>query len=551
MRWDLDEWAEAVTIGDLLLRQAARTPDADALVFPADRMTYAELARQARRIARGLMAVGVRQGDRVGYLMNNSPETVATLYGIALAGAAVVPINTRYRSRELPFIVADARLRAIVTSDRSDEHVDLLGLLADALPGLADAPDPRALALADTPELRSVILLGTRAAPGTIDEASFLALADTVTDAELDERRVRVRVGDVGILLFTSGTTAQPRACRLTHEAMTRNWTTFSVVFRMQPGEAVWAPGPMFHLGAIGPILMTHAAGGTLLTDLFFEPGRALEMLAAERPAILYPAYPPITMGITTHPAFAATDLSAARVILNVGPPDLLRQIQATFPDAVLVNIYALSESGGATTLTSLEDDLETRVSTCGFPLPATEVRIVDPETRRPVPTGEIGEIAVRGVSVCLGYENDPEKTAAAIDAEGFLHTGDRGAFDADGRVRFHGRLKEMMKVGGENVAQVEVESHISTHPAVKLVQVVGVPDARLDEVPVAVVELRPGHEATTEEDIVAHCRDQIARFKVPRHVRFVDDWPMSASKIQKNRVRDETLAALGMAEHA
>jgi fatty-acyl-CoA synthase len=547
MGWEIDEWAESITIGDLLLRQAARTPDADALVLPAERRTYAQLAREARAIARGLMGAGVRGGDRVGYLMNNSPETVATLYGIALAGAAVVPINTRYRARELPFIAADARLRAIVTSDRSDEHVDLVGLLADALPGLADAPDPLALSLDAAPDLRTVVLLGSRTAPGTLAQAAFERLAAGVTEAELDQRRVRVRTGDVGILLFTSGTTAQPRACRLTHEAMTRNWTTFTKVFRMTAGEGVWAPGPMFHLGAIGPILMTHAAGGALLTDLFYEPGRALDLLAAERPAILYPAYPPVTMGITTHERFAEVDFSRARVILNVGPPDLLRQIQATFPQAVLVCIYALSEGGGATTLTSLDDDLETRVTTCGFPLPATEVRIVDPETRTDVPAQTIGEIAIRGVSVCLGYENDPEKTAAAFDADGWLHTGDRGSLDDAGRVRFHGRLKEMMKVGGENVAQVEVESHISLHPAVKLVQVVGVPDDRLEEVPAAVVELRPGFEATTEEEIVAHCRDQIARFKVPRYVRFVDAWPMSASKIQKNRVREETLEALGM----
>lgn len=547
MGWDLGEWAEAVTIGDLLLRRAALQPDDDALVLPDERLTYGELAARARHVARGLIGAGVQPGDRVGYLMNNGAETVAVFYAIALAGGVIVPMNTRYRARELPFIIGDAALRAIVTSDRADEHVDLLGLASDALPGLAHAPDPLALALPGTPELRAVILLGKRRAAGTVDGRAFDALAATVTDDALDERRIGVRVGSLALLLFTSGTTAQPRACRLTHESLTRNWTSFGRVFRMVPGDGVWAPGPMFHLGAIGPIVMTAALGGTLLTDVFYDPGRALELLGRENPAVLFAAYPPITMGILTHPDFESTDLSRARVILNVGPVDLLRQIQAALPQATLVSIYALSEGGGAVTLTSLDDDLETRVSTCGSPLPGTSLRIVDPETRAELPAGRAGEICIRGICVCDGYEGDPEKNARAFDAEGWLHTGDRGSLDEGGRVRFLGRLKEMMKVGGENVAQLEVESHISTHPAVKLVQVVGVPDERLTEVPAAYVELRPGFESVSEEDILAHCRDQIARFKVPRYVRFVSEWPMSASKIQKGVVRQRALDELGL----
>jgi fatty-acyl-CoA synthase len=520
--WDAEGWSEAVTIGDLLLRQAERTPDADALVFPAERLSYAELAARARRIARGLIGAGLRPGDRVGYLMANSPETVAALYGIALAGGVIVPINTRYRARELPFVIGNAQLSIILTSDRIDDYVDLLALLEEALPQLEE-----------TEHLHSIVVLGRRrisTSGGTvppvveIDEAMFFEGAARVTEAELDHRRLMVRVGSLAVLLFTSGTTSQPRACCLSHESLVRNWTWFGRAFRMQPGEAVWAPGPMFHLGAIGPILMTAAMGGTLLTDVFFEPDRALEMLAREQPAILYPAYPPITMGILTHPRFAEVDLSPARAILNVGPPEVLRQIQAALPHATLLSIYALSESGGAVTLTSLDDDLETRVTTCGTVIPGTELRIVD------------GEIHVRGVSVCDGYYRDEEKNAEAFDADGWLHTGDRGELDEHGRLRFLGRLKEMLKVGGENVAAVEIESHISTHPAVKLVQVIGVPDDRLWEVPAAYVELRPGHTAT-EGDILAHCRGSIASFKVPRYVRFVEEWPMSASKIQKHRL--------------
>ena len=522
MPWAPEGFTEAISIGDLLLRTAQRTPNADALVFPDQRVTYAELAARARAIARGLMGAGLQGGQKVGYLMANSVDTVATFYGIALAGGVIVPINTRYRARELPFVIANAELSMIVTSDRIDDYVDLPALLTEALPGL------------DAPHLRSIVVLGSRVVPDTIGQAEFKRLAEGVSEYELDERRLRVKVGKLAVLLFTSGTTSQPRACMISHEALVRNWTTFGHVLRMQAGDKCWAPGPMFHLGAIGPIVMNCAMGAALLTDVWYDPTRAVELLGREQPEILYPAYPPITMGVLAHPRFDEIDLSPARAILNVGPPDLLRQIQATLPHATLVTIYALSESGGAVTLTSMDDDLETRVSTCGSPIPGVEVKVVD------------GEILVRGVSVCDGYYRDPEKNAEAFDADGWLHTGDRGSLDAEGRVKFLGRLKEMLKVGGENVAAVEIESHISTHPAVKLVQVVGVPDERLWEIPVAVVELRPGHEAS-EEDIVAHCRDAIASFKVPRHVRFVTEWPMSASKIQKHRVRAAAMEELGL----
>jgi acyl-CoA synthetase (AMP-forming)/AMP-acid ligase II len=520
MPWAPEGYTEAISIGDLLLRTAERHPELDALVFPDRRVTYAELATHARRIARGLIGAGLEPGQKVGYLMANSVETVATFYGIALAGGVIVPINTRYRARELPFVIANAELAMIVTSDRIDDYVDLLALVAEALP-LVDEPP-------------AIVALGEREAPDTIGQAAFDAFADAVGDDILDHRRLRVKVGGLAVLLFTSGTTSQPRACMLSHEALVRNWTTFGNVFRMQPGEKCWAPGPMFHLGAIGPILMNCAMGAAMLTDVFYEPTRALELLGREQPEILYPAYPPITMGVLAHPRFGEIDLSPARAILNVGPPDLLRQIQHTLPHATLVTIYALSESGGAVTLTSLDDDLETRVTTCGSPIPGVEVKVDD------------GEILVRGVSVCDGYYRDEEKNAQAFDADGWLHTGDRGSLDADGRVKFLGRLKEMLKVGGENVAAVEIESHISTHPAVKLVQVVGVPDERLWEIPVAAVELRPGATAT-EEDIIAHCREAIASFKVPRHVRFVTEWPMSASKIQKHRLRAALLDELGL----
>jgi acyl-CoA synthetase (AMP-forming)/AMP-acid ligase II len=545
-RNDVHPWAEAITLGDLLLRTAHRQPDADAVVFVDERLDYRALEARARLLARGLIGLGVGPRDRVGVLMANSPDCIATIFAIALAGAVVVPINTRYRAVELPFVVADAGVRVIVTSDRIDDYVDLLGLLHEALPGLDAAERPRELDLEVAPELRAVVVLGQASRPGTVQEAELLELAQATADAdaELEHRRAAVRLRDDALLLYTSGTTSLPRGCQLTHEALVRNWTVVAQVMQLGGGDRLWAPCPLFHLGAIGPLIAAVGAGAAFVSDTFFEPVRALQLIQRERATHLYPAYPPITQGLIDQPAFGDADLSTARMMLNVGPADLLRQMQAAMPHVVQLSLYGSTEGGGAITYTQIDDDLESRVTTCGLPLPGMEVRIVDPETGVDLPTGGEGEILVRSPGLFDGYANDPEKTQAAFDQDGWYRTGDRGALDADGRLRFLGRLKDMLKVGGENVGAAEIESLLSTHAAVKLVQVVGVPDARLEEVPAVFVELRAGASATADE-LIAFCSERIARFKVPRYVRFVSEWPMSATKIQKGPLRERLVAEL------
>jgi fatty-acyl-CoA synthase len=330
-----------------------------------------------------------------------------------------------------------------------------------------------------------------------------------------------------------------------------RCWIEVGRVFGLRPSDRVWAPCPLFHMGAVGPMIMCAAHRACFVSDTYFEPDRALQLLAVERPTILYSAYPPITQAVLTHPRFADTDMSAGRAMLNVGPPDLLRQMQAALPHVTQLSLYGLTEGGGAITYNRLDDELEVRVGTTGLPLPGSEVRIVDPDTGAVLAPGAIGEISIRGVTLCERYHRDPEKTAAAFDDEGWLSTGDQGELDAAGRLIFHGRLKDMLKVGGENVAPAEVEEHLARHPAVKLAVVVGAPDERLGEVPAAFVELRPGSSATAEE-LLGHCRGQIARFKVPRYVRLVteEEWPMSATKVQKEPLARRIATELGGSEH-
>jgi fatty-acyl-CoA synthase len=541
-------FAEAITMGDIVLRAAGEYGERDAVVFPEERLSWVQLAARARELARGLIGLGVEPGDPVGLLMANSPDCMAAIFAITMSGAVLVPINTRYRAVELPYVVTDAGLRVILTSDRIDEYVDLPGLLGEALPGLDDARDPHRLALEVAPELRSVAVLGTRPRPGMISEDQLLERSRVVTDDELDRRRRRVRVGSTGLILYTSGTTALPRGAILAHESLVRSWTEIGRVYSLTESDRVWAPCPMFHLAGIGPVMMCAANGAALLSDSFFSPERGLALLERERATVLYSAYPPITQGILAHPDFSAAKLASARAMLNVAPPDTLRQMQAALPHVTQLSLYGLTEGGGPIANNRMDDSLETRVTTCGRALPGCELRIVDPQTRQPLRAGAPGEIAIRGVNVTMGYHRDAEKTAAQFDGDGWFHTGDHGLLDADGRLQFLGRLKEMLKVGGENVAPAEVEEQLSLHPAVKLAQVVGVPDPRLEEVVAAFVELRPGASATADE-LLEHCRGQIASFKQPRHIRFVTEWPMSATKIQKEPLRRQLVAELEAAE--
>lgn len=522
-----------MTVGDLLVWAAERHPDRDAVVFPHARLSFAQLLRAAERVARGLIGLGVRRGEHVGVLMANDPECVATLLGISLAGAVMVPINTRYRAVELPYVVENADLVAVVTSDRIDHHVDLLGLLSEALDGLADAPIATALALDAAPALRAVVTLGERVEPGTVCERAFFALAADASGDELELRRLGARLRDPALLLYTSGTTAQPRGCPLTHEAIVRTWRAVADILELTEQDRLWAPCPMFHLAAIGPMLACLSAGAALMSDTYFDAERALALIERERASVLYPAYPPITQDLLNLPGYPHADLAAARAMLNVAPPDTLRQMQAAMPQATQVSLYGLTEAGGPACYTRLDDEAEVRMTTCGAPLPGVEVRVSEQQ-----------EILVRGYGLCDGYYKDPVKTAEIFDADGWLHTGDHGAFDGHGHLRFLGRLKETLKVGGENVAPAEIEDVLATHPAVKLVQVVGIPDERLVEVPVAFVELRPGQDADADE-LIGFCRGRIASFKVPRHVRFVAEWPLSATKIQKAPLRERMLEEL------
>jgi fatty-acyl-CoA synthase len=524
-------WTEVTTFGDVLARAADRWPERDALVFPDSRQSFAELYAAARLKARALLALGIRPGERIALLMPNCPDFVETMFAGALVGIPVLTVNARFKSGELRHVLGDSDVVAVVTTDVIAEHVDFVELLDAALaPAL--------------PRVRLKVLLGASARPGYVDRTAFDAAADGVPDAEIDAARRIVRLREELLMMYTSGTTAAPKGCPFTHEAVVRAANAIVDRFELTGEDRFWDPLPLYHMAGLLLLVSNWMVGAAYVSQLYWDPAEGLRLMVQERCTFSYPTFPTFVQDLVHHPEFADADLSRIRGVLALGTPAALRELQERhFPQAIVVSSYGITEGGGVVCYGRLDDPLEARVSTGGPPLSCTQVKVVDAETGVDLPAGEVGALMLRGAACAEGYHGDPRATDEAWRT-GWFSTGDLARLDAGGRVEFAGRWKDMLKVGGENVAALEIENLLSTHPAVKMAQVVGVPDARYVEVPAAFIELIDGSEAS-EQDLIEHCRGTVAGFKVPRYVRFVSEWPMSATKIQKFRLREALVAEL------
>ncbi len=541
-------WQEVLRFADLLTRATERDPDHEAVVFPDSRVTYKELEARAFAVAASLLALGIRPRSRVGILMSNCIEFVELLFGISLIGGVMVPINARFAPRELAYVVENGDLELIVTSDRVVEHVDYVARLHEALPRLLDLPPGAELGLREAPDLRRVVLFGAREAPGMTAGEEFAALAERAGDETVLAYHRQTPVRSPSLMMYTSGTTAMPKGCVLSHEALVRTFVVAGrTKFRLTPEDRFWDPLPMFHMSAILPLIGVFDGGATFVSMAHFNPDSALRMLDEERITISFATFPAITQALLNHPDYRPDRWRHIRIVNNVAPPETLREMQRRMPHSVQISSYGLTECGGVVAFSDPEDTLEQRCTSSGIPFDGVEVEIRDLDTGKPAPPDQPGEIVVRGYCVFDGYHKDPEKTAQAVDTDGWFHTGDIGSLSPEGRISYLGRTKDMLKVGGENVAAIEIESYLATHPAVSIAAVVGVPDSKYMEVPAAFIELRPGVHAT-EADMIEFCRQGLARFKVPRYVRFVTEWPMSATKIQKYRLQADLSQELAQA---
>lgn len=538
---------QATTLGDLLLTAADHNPDTNAVILPAKRATNAQLRDRVFQRARALRALGIGPGDHVGVLLPTSMDFVESLFAIAMLGAVTVPINARYQPPELAYVIENADLKLVLTTDKYDDAVNFVERLHTALPELKQA-DPQHLKLSVAPRLEQIVVFGGSVPAGMVGQDEFESRAGEIDEHEIHLRRIQTRVGSIALMLYTSGTTANPKGCMITHEAMVRSSMALADRYQLTAHDSFWSPLPMFHIAAILPLCASMSRGGTYVTTPHFDAGEALDTLEQEKVTCTYPCFWTIMGDLINHPKFADADLSRVRLMnanFAVQPKEVGEKMEAAMADIVYVGTFGMTETAGTVTTSRLDDSREDRFTRLGVPLAGLEIKVIGADGVE-LPPGERGEALIRGFSLFTRYYKSPEKTAEALDDQGWFHSGDLCSIDEHGQVMFHGRLKDMLKVGGENVAAVEIESCLQQHDAVKLAQVVGVPDSRLQEVAAAFVEFGEGSQPS-EEELIAFCKGKIANFKVPRYVRVVSEWPQSSTKIQKFKLRDQIVAELGL----
>jgi len=519
------------SLGAMAADAAARFGPRLAVADGDTRLTYQELFDQARAFAAALVETGVEPGDRVGIWAYNSAEWIVAALGLLQAGAAVVPVNTRFKVPEVRDTLARTGAKVLVAV------TDFLGIDYTAM--------LRALA-GDLPALERIIIARGPAPSGWEPFERFCGRASTASLVEVDRRRAALGRDDVADILFTSGTTGVPKGVVMTHGRTLHVAADYVAQTALGADDRYLMINPYFHMfGLKAGILASVAAGAAMLPVSVLDVDAALERIAAEGVTVL-PGPPTLFQMILDHPGRHHYDLSSLRVAV-IGaadvPVELVRRIHDELPFSTILSGYGLTEAGTATGSTA-DEDFETIATTAGRPRPGVEIRVVDKHGDE-LTTGEVGQVVLRSRSVMLRYLDDPDATAAALSPDGWLQTGDLGAFDDAGRLRIVGRVKDMFIVGGFNVYPAEVENALLRHPAIAQAAVVGVPDDRLGEVGMAFVVRKPGGSATAEE-ITAWAREEMANYKVPRFVEFVDQLPTNATgKVQKPELRVAALQIL------
>jgi fatty-acyl-CoA synthase len=515
-----------MTLPEALARAAAQHPDRDALVVCHQnvRLSWQELHREVTRVARGLAGLGLRPGDRVGIWASNCVEWVLMQYASGRAGLILVNVNPAYRSHELRYVLERSHIRVLVLRAR-DARADYRQILAESRNG-------RAL------PLEHEIWLG---------EESW----DAMLAGGVDYPANAAAPGDVANIQYTSGTTGAPKGAMLTHRNLLNNGMAIGLAFHAHKDDRICAPVPLYHCfgSVIGSMVCVVSGATQIIPSAQFDAAATLRAVEAERATALY-GVPSMFVAELEHPEFSRFDLSSLRKGVMSGAPcpiELMKRAAEKMHIERMVIPYGQTEASPVITMSRVDDPFELRVTTIGAPLANTEVQIVDPKTGERLPVEQQGELCTRGYLVMKGYDADPAATAEAIDAEGWLHTGDLALMHANGYFSFKGRAKEIIIRGGENIYPREVENFLHTHAKIADVYVIGLPDAKLGETVLAWVQLKAGEEATAEE-IREFCRGKIAYFKIPQYVRFVDSFPLTVSnKVQKFVMREQEIRERGL----
>ena len=539
--WD-DKWT-GKTIGAALDEAAECYGDEVATVFHNGEVTYNQLKQTADLIARGFLSLGISKGDKVAIWMAGYAEWAYAYFALARIGAVMVPVNTRYRPEEVEYVLNKSKASSLILKEEPNK--DYLNLLNDLVPGVGVAAD--AIPNDRLPYLRKIVVSSQRSLIGCMSFDDLKNLGMGVSETTLNQAARKVTSEDIAMIQFTSGTTAMPKGALLYHVAMLRGAYYGSQVLKLTEADRFFSPQPFFHVGgSIKVMLAPIVSGCTMIVQPYFDAGEALELMERHQCNVLM-GHQPHFIEYLNHP-----DLKKRKLVLGKGmifaSPEINKRVYDEMGIKKLISPYGLTETHIGGTVCEMEDPLELRMTTVGRPMPGVEMGIRQPEGKDFLPAGEPGEVCFKGWCITKGYFDDPQKTAEALDDEGWFRTGDLGVIGSDGYVRLVGRIKDMIRVGGENVAAADVEAVLLKHDAVKQAVAVGMADDRLVEVVAVFLELKTG-KSVTEEEIMNYCRQHLASFKVPRRVIFVNDWPMTgAGKIQRY-VLKESLAQRVMPE--
>ncbi|HHW30397.1 MAG TPA: AMP-binding protein [Clostridiaceae bacterium] len=543
-----------ITVGDLLDQIAEKYPDHDAVIYTDRpfRKTYSQFRDLCNQVAKGMIAMGIKKGDHVAIWATNYPEWILAQFATAKIGAVLVTVNTNYKVFETEYLLrqSDAKTLILIEGFKDSNYVDIIYQIC---PELKDC-EPGKLNSSTLPYLKNVIYIGDKKYPGMYNWNNLYEMADQVTDEELYEIQKNLDVNDVINMQYTSGTTGFPKGVMLTHYNIVNNGKSIGDCMNLTYKDKLCIPVPFFHcFGCVLGVMACVTHGSTMVPIEYYQPLKVLEALQSEECTAVH-GVPTMFIAMLEHPEFKKFKFTKLRTGIMAGSPcpvKVMKQVVEEMGASEITIAYGQTEASPVCTQTRYNDSFEHKVSTVGKALPNMECRVVDPNTNKEVPYGTPGEFVVRGYNVMKGYYKMPEATAQVIDSEGWLHTGDLATMDKDGYFKITGRIKDMIIRGGENIYPKEIEEFLYTHPKVKDVQVVGVPDKQYGEEIMACIILKDGAECT-EDEIKEFVRSHMARHKTPKYVKFLSTFPMTASgKIQKFKLREMGIEEYGLQDAA
>jgi fatty-acyl-CoA synthase len=536
------------TVGNLLDEMARRYPDNEALVYPERnlRYSYSQFNDLCRQTAKGLLRLGIKKGDNIAVWAYNVPEWVLLQFASAKIGAILVTVNTSYKSAELDYILrqSDSTSLFMVGSFKDTDYVETL---ASVVPEMGTS-EPGQLVSSNLPYLKNIIYIGGETPVGMFNFDRIVQMGEVVPDSELAAVEASLSCYETINMQYTSGTTGFPKGVMLTHYNLVNNGFQIGECMKFTERDRLCIPVPFFHcFGCVLGVMVCVTHGSTMVPVEIFDPLKVLQTIEKEKCTAVH-GVPTMFIAELEHPDFAKFDLSSMRTGIMAGsvcPIEVMKRAVRDMHVTEITSVYGQTESSPGITQTRTDDAIELRVATVGRALPGAEVKIVDIETGATLPPGKQGELCARGYMVMKGYYKMPEETASVIDADSWLHTGDLAIMDENGYCKITGRIKQMIIRGGENIYPSEIEEFLYTHPKVSDIQVYGVPDRKYGEQVMAAIILKKGVEMT-EEEVRSFCRGKIANYKIPKYIKFVDGYPMTASgKIQKFKMREMAIKEL------